>query len=154
MSQDTLFSPFEIKNHVLRNRIGVAPMTRMSSVKDGVPRQDVLDFLVRRAENGAAIVYTEECRWKGDLFRRHIVCYKTPDFGKKFTPAKAHEFVRVAMDVGHELGHLVVEGPPGKLRARPGIPPDALMEIEEAECDFFAICVLQMYGMVFPDQTV
>jgi len=59
MSSDNLFSPFQLKNHTLKNRIGVAPMTRMSSVKDRVPRQDVLDFLVRRAENNAAIVYTE-----------------------------------------------------------------------------------------------
>ena len=59
MSKDMLFSPFNIKNHVLKNRIGVAPITRMSSIKDSVPRQDVLEFLVRRAENGAAIVYTE-----------------------------------------------------------------------------------------------
>jgi 2,4-dienoyl-CoA reductase-like NADH-dependent reductase (Old Yellow Enzyme family) len=43
----------------MKNRIGVAPMTRMSSVSDGVPRQDVLDFLVRRSEHNAAIVYTE-----------------------------------------------------------------------------------------------
>ena len=34
-------------------------MTRMSSPGDSIPRKDVLDFLVRRAENGAAIVYTE-----------------------------------------------------------------------------------------------
>jgi len=59
MSINNLFSPFQLKNHTLKNRIGVAPMTRMSSVKDSVPRQDVLDFLVRRAENNAAIVYTE-----------------------------------------------------------------------------------------------
>jgi 2,4-dienoyl-CoA reductase-like NADH-dependent reductase (Old Yellow Enzyme family) len=59
MSKDILFSPFNIKNYGLKNRIGVAPMTRMSSIKDSVPRQDVLDFLVKRAENGAAIVYTE-----------------------------------------------------------------------------------------------
>jgi N-ethylmaleimide reductase len=59
MSEDKLFSPFYIKNFVLKNRIGVAPMTRISSVKDSVPRQDVLDFLITRAENGAAIVYTE-----------------------------------------------------------------------------------------------
>ena len=56
---DPLFSPFAIKHVNLRNRLGVAPMTRMSSVADSIPRQDVLDFLVRRAENGAAIVYTE-----------------------------------------------------------------------------------------------
>jgi 2,4-dienoyl-CoA reductase-like NADH-dependent reductase (Old Yellow Enzyme family) len=43
----------------LKNRIGVAPMTRTSSPGDSIPRQDVLDFLVRRAQNGAAIVYTE-----------------------------------------------------------------------------------------------
>ena len=59
MSNDILFSPFQLKNFTLKNRIGVAPMTRMSSVVDSVPRQDVLDFLVRRAENNSAIVYTE-----------------------------------------------------------------------------------------------
>jgi 2,4-dienoyl-CoA reductase-like NADH-dependent reductase (Old Yellow Enzyme family) len=59
MGKDNLFSPFNIKNHVLKNRMGVAPMTRMSSINDSIPRQDVLEFLVRRAENGAAIVYTE-----------------------------------------------------------------------------------------------
>lgn len=58
-STDLLFSPFTIKNFTLKNRIGVAPMTRMSAADDGVPRKDVLDFLVRRAENGAALVYTE-----------------------------------------------------------------------------------------------
>lgn len=59
MKDDLLFSPLAIKHRTLRNRLGVAPMTRMSSVADGLPRQDVLDFLVRRAENGAALVTTE-----------------------------------------------------------------------------------------------
>ena len=59
MSKDTLFQPFQIKNHTLKNRIGVAPMTRMSGGETSIPRQDVLDFLVRRAENGAGLVYTE-----------------------------------------------------------------------------------------------
>ena len=59
MSNDIVFSPFSIKNHALRNRLGVAAMTRMSSQSDSIPRQDVLDFLVRRAENGAGIVLTE-----------------------------------------------------------------------------------------------
>jgi 2,4-dienoyl-CoA reductase-like NADH-dependent reductase (Old Yellow Enzyme family) len=60
MSDSTLFTPFKLINYTLKNRIGVAPMTRKSSPGDSIPRQDVLDFLVRRAENGAAIVYTEE----------------------------------------------------------------------------------------------
>ena len=59
MSDNSLFSPFQLKNFTLKNRIGVAPMTRMSSPCDSIPRQDVLDFLVRRAKNGTAIVYTE-----------------------------------------------------------------------------------------------
>jgi len=59
MRNDLLFSTVQLKQHTLKNRIGVAPMTRMSSQQDAIPRQDVLDFLVRRAENGAAIVYTE-----------------------------------------------------------------------------------------------
>ena len=59
MSEDRLFSPFQLKDFRLKNRIGVAPMTRMSSPGESIPRQDVLDFLVRRAKNGAALVYTE-----------------------------------------------------------------------------------------------
>jgi len=57
--RNTIFTPFILKNHPLKNRLGVAPMTRMSSVKDSIPRQDVFDFLIRRAANGAAIVFTE-----------------------------------------------------------------------------------------------
>jgi 2,4-dienoyl-CoA reductase-like NADH-dependent reductase (Old Yellow Enzyme family) len=59
MGEDILFSPFRLNGFNLKNRIGVAPMTRMSSPGDSIPRRDVLDFLVRRAQNGAAIVYTE-----------------------------------------------------------------------------------------------
>lgn len=59
MNGNTLFSPFTLKKFTLKNRLGVAPMTRMSSARDSVPRRDVLDFLVRRAVNNAAIVYTE-----------------------------------------------------------------------------------------------
>lgn len=59
MENGSLFTPFKLGKFQVKNRIGVAPMTRISSPGDGVPRQDVLDFLVRRAENGAGIVYTE-----------------------------------------------------------------------------------------------
>ena len=54
-----IFSEYNLNGYRLRNRLGVAPMTRMSSTADSIPRQDVLDFLVRRAENGAALVFTE-----------------------------------------------------------------------------------------------
>lgn len=57
--QDKLFSPFSLNGHHLKNRIGVAPMTRMSSPGNSIPRQDVLDFLVRRAQNDVSLIYTE-----------------------------------------------------------------------------------------------
>jgi 2,4-dienoyl-CoA reductase-like NADH-dependent reductase (Old Yellow Enzyme family) len=59
MGEDMVFSPFQVKGHTFRNRLGVAPMTRMSSPGDSIPRQDVLDFLIRRAEKGASLVFTE-----------------------------------------------------------------------------------------------
>jgi 2,4-dienoyl-CoA reductase-like NADH-dependent reductase (Old Yellow Enzyme family) len=59
MGKDIVFTPFQVKGYTFRNRLGVAPMTRMSSPGDSIPRQDVLDFLVRRAEKGAALVFTE-----------------------------------------------------------------------------------------------
>jgi 2,4-dienoyl-CoA reductase-like NADH-dependent reductase (Old Yellow Enzyme family) len=55
----SIFSEFRLNGFTLKNRLGVAPMTRMSSVADSIPRQDVLDFLVRRAERGAALVFSE-----------------------------------------------------------------------------------------------
>ena len=54
-----IFSPVQLGKFTLKNRLGVAPMTRMSAGKESIPRQDVLDFLVRRARNGAAVVFTE-----------------------------------------------------------------------------------------------
>lgn len=59
MADDLLFSPFRLKNFTLKNRLGIAPMTRMSGGASCIPRQDVFDFLVRRAQDGAALVYTE-----------------------------------------------------------------------------------------------
>jgi 2,4-dienoyl-CoA reductase-like NADH-dependent reductase (Old Yellow Enzyme family) len=59
MSDSIIFSPFQVKSFTLKNRIGLAPMTRMSSSRLSIPRQDVFDFLIRRAKNGASIVYTE-----------------------------------------------------------------------------------------------
>ena len=59
MSKADLFSEFRIKDKIFKNRLGVAPMTRMSSVQDSIPRKDVLEFLIRRSQNGAAVVYTE-----------------------------------------------------------------------------------------------
>lgn len=59
MSTENIFLPFQVKGFTFRNRLGVAPMTRMSAGVESIPRQDVFDFLIRRAENDAAVVFTE-----------------------------------------------------------------------------------------------
>lgn len=59
MGNDIIFEPFTFKNLQLKSRLGLAPLTRMSSGEDSIPRTDVLDMLVERAKSGAGIVYTE-----------------------------------------------------------------------------------------------
>ncbi len=59
MKSGGLFSEYCIKDVLFKNRLGVAPMTRMSSSVDGIPRRDVFEFLVHRAKSGAGAVYSE-----------------------------------------------------------------------------------------------
>lgn len=59
MENNKLFTPFKIKDFTLKNRIALAPMTRLSASENSIPRQDVFDFLVHRAQNGVSIIYTE-----------------------------------------------------------------------------------------------
>jgi 2,4-dienoyl-CoA reductase-like NADH-dependent reductase (Old Yellow Enzyme family) len=59
MMTTSLFSPMTLNNITFKNRIGVAPMTRMSAGNNSIPRKDVLDFLVTRAKNNAGLVYNE-----------------------------------------------------------------------------------------------
>lgn len=59
MGDSRIFSSFTIKNTKLKSRLGLAPLTRMSSGEDSIPRQDVLDMLVNRAKSGAALIYSE-----------------------------------------------------------------------------------------------
>ncbi|MCU0600512.1 MAG: NADH-dependent flavin oxidoreductase [Desulfobacterales bacterium] len=59
MSGSKLFTSFSIKGRILKNRIGVAPMTRVSSPAESIPRKDVLDFLVRRAQKEVSVIFTE-----------------------------------------------------------------------------------------------
>ena len=106
MSNDTLFSQFKLKNFTLRNRIGVAPMTRMSSQQDSVPRQDVFDFLVRRAQNGAAIVYTEAMvtdyeSSQGYPGQARIVTQRQIDAWKPIVDAIDHEGSMAIMQMFH-----------------------------------------------------
>jgi 2,4-dienoyl-CoA reductase-like NADH-dependent reductase (Old Yellow Enzyme family) len=58
LSPEPLFTPFESPKLRTKNRLVMAPMTRMRS-PDGVPGQDVADYYRRRAENDVGLIITE-----------------------------------------------------------------------------------------------
>lgn len=58
MSDDVLFSPFQIKGLTLPNRIVMAPMTR-ALAKDGIPGPVNAEYYRRRAEGGVGLILTE-----------------------------------------------------------------------------------------------
>jgi len=53
-----LFRPVRLGTLELKNRIAMAPMSRYLC-PDGVPRQGVVDYYRRRAENGVGLILTE-----------------------------------------------------------------------------------------------
>lgn len=54
-----ILSPYDIKDVTFRNRLAVAPMTRVSADVDGVPTQAMLDYYRRFARGGFGLVITE-----------------------------------------------------------------------------------------------
>lgn len=54
-----LLSPVRLKDLVLRNRLVVAPMTRISASDDGVPTDRMISYYSRFAQGGFALVVTE-----------------------------------------------------------------------------------------------
>lgn len=58
MSTNTLFSPFKINSLELKNRIVMAPMTRMSS-PGNVPNSKNVAYYERRAQGGVGLIITE-----------------------------------------------------------------------------------------------
>ncbi|MBW4080337.1 NADH:flavin oxidoreductase [Paenibacillus sp. S150] len=58
MNTDRLFTPFQAGSLSLKNRIVMAPMTRVNS-PDGVPGNDVAAYYRRRAEGGVGLIITE-----------------------------------------------------------------------------------------------
>lgn len=54
-----LFWPLSLGNLILKNRIGLAPMTRTSAEENGVPSGKMLDYYRRYAEGGFGLLITE-----------------------------------------------------------------------------------------------
>ncbi|RJG01315.1 NADH:flavin oxidoreductase [Noviherbaspirillum sedimenti] len=58
-SISNILSTHDIKGTVLRNRLAVAPMTRVTATEEGVPTQTMRDYYVRFAKGGFGLVITE-----------------------------------------------------------------------------------------------
>lgn len=58
-SNTIVFSPLLLKKYILRDRLGVVPMTSMLSRAHNTPLQNVLNFLGRGREHGAVLVYAD-----------------------------------------------------------------------------------------------
>jgi 2,4-dienoyl-CoA reductase-like NADH-dependent reductase (Old Yellow Enzyme family) len=52
-------APARLGSHELRNRLAVAPMTRVSATPDGVPTTEMADYYAAFAEGGFGLVVTE-----------------------------------------------------------------------------------------------
>lgn len=118
MSPD-IFSRFRIKDIPFKNRLGLAPMTRMSSSQNGIPRQDVLDFLVRRAKNGAAVIYTEAIvtdyeSAQGYPHQSHLVTQPQVDAWKPVVQAIRKEGAVAIMQMFHCGRVATKDGNPAK----------------------------------------
>ena len=57
-SFDVLMRPFESEKLTLKNRIAMAPMTRLKS-PNGIPTEEVAAYYERRAANDVGLVITE-----------------------------------------------------------------------------------------------
>ena len=56
---DPLFEPFELDDATLDNRVGLAPMTRVSSSDDGRPTERMAPYYAKFADGGFSFLLTE-----------------------------------------------------------------------------------------------
>jgi len=96
----------------------------------------------------SARVYTCKFSWQKREVVQHIIFYEVPEGDRPHQ----RELLRVTLDIAHELGHLLLDRGPGHMPVRVGISENDLKTISEIEADWFALCVLQMYGFIFPPE--
>ena len=55
----TILSPHDINGAVSRNRLAVAPMTRVTATEEGLATQTMQDYYLRFAQGGFGLIITE-----------------------------------------------------------------------------------------------
>jgi len=87
----------------------------------------------------------------GKEFKTHFIMYGVPA-DIRFNDMYEDLLART-LDVAHELGHLLLQNKPRNIKFRPNVyenEEDKLKKINEIEADWMAICLLHMYGYIFP----
>jgi len=90
-------------------------------------------------------VYSIRFKCKSNIVCRHYVFYCTPTVS---LPAP-EELLLVTLNVAHELWLLIHDRGPGEMKSRIGISSNELKDAVIVEAEWFALCVLQMYGFLF-----
>ena len=92
---DILFEPLKLGTHTLKNRFTVAPMTRRSASKEGVPTTAMADYYAAFVKGGFSLVitegtYTDNLFSKADNHQPGLVTHEQVEGWKKVTD-KVHE---------------------------------------------------------------
>lgn len=57
--REQILTPFDIKNLSLKNRLAVAPMTRVSASEDGLATEKMIQYYERFASGGFGLIISE-----------------------------------------------------------------------------------------------
>ena len=134
---EELCDPRELMMHTL------APLA--SAIQERIGEDVILWARDEKEPYTPAALYMCKFNWKNREIWQHILFYTMPSNDRPHREAK--EFLRVALDVAHELGHLLLDRGPGSMPTRIGISKNETADVREVEADWFALCLLQMYGL-------
>ncbi len=97
----SLFSPLKLGKHVLRNRLAVAPMTRVSATADGLATSRMASYYAAFAAGGFALVVTEGVYTDTDYSQGYL-------FQPGLTSSLQRDAWRVVVDGVHSHGAAIV----------------------------------------------
>ncbi|WP_421379691.1 NADH:flavin oxidoreductase [Bacillus salacetis] len=102
----TLFSSVTIKDIVLANRIGLAPMTRTSATPEGLATDDMVQYYTNFAKGGFGFIltegtYTDDRYSQGYLNQPGIINDEQIDAWKKVTTSVKHQGAKIFVQLMH-----------------------------------------------------
>ncbi|PLP96751.1 NADH:flavin oxidoreductase [Cupriavidus pauculus] len=101
-----ILSPFDINGIPVRNRLVVAPMTRVTATEAGVPTQEMQDYYLRFARGGFGVViteglYTDQAFSQGYLFQPGLADSEQAAAWANITKAIQNEGAKMFAQIMH-----------------------------------------------------